>query len=255
MATDLFRSLRLFVVIISLGFSSQSSSTELIVSAAASLTDVFRDLIKLYEQKTPRSKVLLNLGGSGALLQQIYKGAPVDVYASANMTLVNQAISREALIESSIKIFASNALVLVTPNRTNSVKISSLSDIANAGIKRVAVANYGVPVGRYTIDTLKKIGFWTQIENKVINTNNVRQALSYVLRGEVDAGFVYRTDAATEAERIKVIEVIPTSEKIVYPIGITQNTEKLAQASHFVDFIFSDTAQELLQIHGFVIPR
>ncbi len=227
---------------------------ELIVSAAASLTDVFTHMIEVYESENPSSEVLLNLGGSGALLQQIYKGAPVDVYASANMVLVNQAIERKALKKETVTVFTSNELVLIVPKKIEHGSLLALKDLVSDEVKRVAVSNYGVPVGRYTIDTLKNLGYWEVLKGKVINTMNVRQTLSYVLRGEVDAGFVYRTDAGTQPERVKIVEAIPTVEKITYPIGITESSHNLIEARKFLQFVLSTRGQEVLAEYGFSKP-
>ena len=234
--------------------SEVALSNELIVSAAASLTDVFRDLIKSYEKIYPQSNIVLNLGGSGALLQQIYKGAPVDVYASANMVLVKQAITRGALSRNNVKVFASNKLVLVAPKNQRGLRVKQLSDLKKEEVERVAVSNYGVPVGKYTIDFLKNNAYWEFISPKIINTNNVRQSLAYVLRGEVDAGFVYSTDAATVANRIELIEVIPTIEKIVYPIGIVESTKNKNDANQFMNFVLSPEGKKILLQHGFLDP-
>ena len=220
------RKILIFGIIVSL-LPNFVSSKELIVSAAASLTDVFNSLIDKFQQDNSEIEVVLNLGGSGALLQQIYKGAPVDVYASANMVLVREAVARQALREKSIKLFASNDLVMIVQRGQNkeSPLIKSVADITDPSIKRIAVSNYGVPVGRYTMDILKHLGFWDEIFGRVINTMNVRQTLSYVLRGEVDVGFVYFTDALTQIEEVEIIAKIDTVDAITYPIAVTQRTK------------------------------
>ena len=223
------------------------------MSAGSSLTDVFGDIIKIFEEENPDLNVILNLGGSGALLQQIYKGAPVDVYASANMQLVEQAISREALVQETVKSFASNQLVLIVP-RGNINRVDQIDDLLKDQIKRVAISNYGVPVGRYTIDALISLGQWEQIQKKVINTMSVRQTLAYVNRGEVDAGFVYATDAATLNDGVEIITELLTREKIVYPIGVVKRSESFREAKKFVDFVMSERGGNVLRNYGFLVP-
>ena len=242
-----------FIFCCSLWFQNNSFGRELIVSAGSSLTDVFGDIIKIFEEENPDLNVILNLGGSGALLQQIYKGAPVDVYASANMQLVEQAISREALVQETVKSFASNQLVLIVP-RGNINRVDQIDDLLKDQIKRVAISNYGVPVGRYTIDALISLGQWEQIQKKVINTMSVRQTLAYVNRGEVDAGFVYATDAATLNDGVEIITELLTREKIVYPIGVVKRSESFREAKKFVDFVMSERGGNVLRNYGFLVP-
>ncbi|MFO1296618.1 MAG: molybdate ABC transporter substrate-binding protein [Rubrivivax sp.] len=94
------------------------------------------------------------------------------------------------------------------------------ADLAQASFKRIAIgAPASVPVGRYTKSVLEAAHLWGAIEPKMVGANNVRQALDYVARGEVDAGFVYATDAASMPGKVKVAFTVPTTKPVLYPIA------------------------------------
>ena len=171
-------------------------AADLTVSAASSLTNAFKDIAQVFEAAHPGTKVQLNFGASGALLQQMAKGAPVDVFASADQETMDKA-QKDGLVKGADrKDFVRNKLVLIVPTDAKIVP-STLNDLTQPGITRVAIANpASVPVGRYSQTALQAANLWTVLQAKAINTQNVRQSLDYVARGEVDAGFVYATDAA-----------------------------------------------------------
>jgi len=245
---------RLSLVILTLLFSAQAVAAELTVSAAASLTNAFRELAPLYEAKHPDTKVQLNFAGSGALLQQIAKGAPVDVFASADQVTMNQAQEQGLIKADQRSDFVSNSLVVIVPLQGSGAP-ASLQDLAKPAYERVAIGlPASVPVGRYTKSVLEKAGLWAAIEPKMIGAQNVRQALDYVARGEVDAGFVYATDAAIMPDKVKVAFTAPTQDPILYPIAPVASAANAGAAKSFVDFVHTDEAQAVMAKYGFGKP-
>ena len=111
-----------------------------------------------------------------------------------------------------------------------------------------------MPAGRYARAALQKADLWAAVEPKVIGANNVRQALDYVARGEVDAGFVYATDAATMADKVKVAFTVPTEVPVLYPIAPVAGSPQSAAAQRFVRFVLTPPAQAVLARHGFGPP-
>lgn len=161
------------------------------VSAAASLTNALREIGLLFEQAHPGHKVLFNFGASGALLQQIARGAPVDVFVSADPQRMDEAQRQNLIVPALRRDFASNRLVLIVPATAGEAP-AALADLARPAYARIAIGlPASVPVGSYTQGVLVAAGLWHAIEPKMIGAHNVRQALDYVARGEVDAGFVY----------------------------------------------------------------
>ena len=231
-----------------------AGADELIVSAAASLTNSFAELARAYKETHPETTVVLNFAGSGTLLQQIDRGAPVDVFASADEVTMNRAQSKHLILDSSRVDFAHNALVLIAPSDSK-LQIKGLDDLKSAKIHRIAISNPdSVPVGRYSRAALQAAGLWDVLKPKYINTQHVRQSLDYVARGEVDVGFVYATDAAVMPKKVRVLRKIPTVTPITYPIAIVADSRKQTEARRFIDFVRSAQGKSILQRDGFETP-
>lgn len=245
---------RLILAISGLLFSCHALAVDLTVSAAASLTNAFRDLAPMFEAQNPGVKVQFNFAASGALLQQISKGAPVDVFASADQETMDQAQAQGLIKGAERRNFVSNSLVVIVPAQARHAP-RALSELAQPAYQRVAIGlPTSVPVGRYTKGVLEKAGLWPAIEAKMIGAQNVRQALDYVARGEVDAGFVYATDASLMEDKVKTAFRVPTDSPILYPVAPIAASPNHAVAEKFVSFVNSPQAQTVLAKYGFGKP-
>jgi molybdate transport system substrate-binding protein len=245
---------RLAVVVLALVASDASAAGELTVSAAASLTDAFKEIGRAFDAAHPGTQVRFNFGASGGLLQQVAAGAPVDVLATADQETMDRAESRHLLRPGTRTDFTSNALVLVVPRDATTVP-SSLADLAAPAVRRSAIGvPASVPAGRYAKGALESARLWPQVEAKAIGAQSVRQALDYVARGEVDAGFVYATDAAAMPGRVRVAFVVPTVDPIRYPIAVVAASENAAEAERFVAFVGAPPGQAILRRFGFTAP-
>jgi molybdate transport system substrate-binding protein len=223
----------------------------LTVSAASSLTNAFKDIVFEFEKQYPNVKVQLNFAASGSLVQQIIKGAPVDVFASADQETMNKLSDKKIIKSADRYDFASNTLVIIVPQTSKKIP-SKLEQLTDSNYQRVAIGlPASVPVGKYTQMVLQKQGLWVAIEAKMIGSQNVRQVLDYVARGEVDAGFVYATDAAMMTHKVKVALSVPTEEKILYPIASITTSSQYPLAQKFVSFVQSEKAREILKRYGF----
>ncbi len=237
----------------SVWFSEAALANEkIIVSAAASLTDAFKQVGKGFEKSDPGVKVTFNFAASGPLLQQIAMGAPVDVFASADVKTMQAARLKGVIDYPTVVNFAGNKLVLVAPKGT---AIKGLKDLLGGSVKRIAVGKpETVPAGLYTREALKKDGMWNALEPKLIYADSVRQVLEYVSRGEVDAGFVYATDAAVVRNKVRVISDIKGHKPVVYPIGVVSSTKNRAAALSFIKYLLSDKGRAILARYGFSKP-
>lgn len=241
-------------VALSLLLSVSSWAAELTVSAAASLTQAFQDMGRQFEAQHPGITVKFNFGASGALLQQIANGAPVDVFASADTDTMDKAVAKKAVNAADVKVFTSNHLVLVTPANSLAV-ITQLVDLKKPDIKRFAMGlPASVPAGLYAQGALDKAGLWKDVKDKVISTQNVRQALDYVARNEVDAGFVYASDAQLMAGKVKMAFQVATTAPIHYPMAKVSATKQADEASKFITFVLSQAGQSVMKKHGFTAP-
>lgn len=246
--------IRTLFVLVALLSGGHVHATDLTVSAAASLTNAFRDLAPAFEARHPGIRVQYNFGASGALLQQIAKGAPVDVFASADQETMDQAQAQGRVHAGERRNFAANALVVIVPAQAQAGP-HTLNDLAQPAYRRIAIGlPASVPAGRYAKTVLEKAGLWAAIEPKMIGTQNVRQALDYVARGEVDAGFVYATDAAILGDKVRLALRAPTEQPILYPIAPVAGGPNHAAAEQFVAFARSAEAEAVLARHGFGKP-
>jgi molybdate transport system substrate-binding protein len=233
-------------------FATAVQAADLTVSAAASLTNAFNDLKKTFEAQNPGVDVRYNFAASGALLQQIANGAPVDVFASADEETMDDAAKRGLIDPATRADFVKNSLVVIVPSDAKTTP-ATLADVA-AGSRIAIGVPASVPVGRYTKSVLEQANLWTQIEPKMIGAQSVRQALDYVARGEVDSGFVYSTDAAIMPDKVKVAFSVPTPKPVTYPIAVTKAASDAATAQKFVRFIAAPEAQAVFAKYGFAKP-
>ncbi|HMO47038.1 MAG TPA: molybdate ABC transporter substrate-binding protein [Rubrivivax sp.] len=234
--------------------SCAAQAGEITVSAAASLTNAFKDIAPLFEAAHPGTKLQLNFGASGALLAQISKGAPADVFVSADQETMDQAQSQGLVKADQRRDVVSNSLVVIVPAGAGKIP-AALADLSQPAFARIAIGlPASVPVGRYTKSVLEGANLWGAIEPKMIGANNVRQALDYVARSEVDAGFVYATDAAIMPDKVKVAFTVPTPKPILYPVAVLTGAPNPAEGAKFVDFLFTPPAQAVLAKYGFGKP-
>ena len=229
-------------------------AAEVTVGAAASLTNAFKAVAEQYESENPDVKVNLTFGASDVVLQQILNGAPIDIFASADQKSMDKAAEGKAIDPATRTDFIRNEVVLITP-KDASVEIKSLADLKNEKVTRITIGNpETVPVGRYTKASLEKSGDWAAVEPKLLMAQNVRQALDYVVRGEVDAGFVFGTDAAVAAEKVNKVLSVETPEPVLYPISLTTRDKRSEKAQEFKDYVLSGKGQEILARFGFQKP-
>jgi molybdate transport system substrate-binding protein len=250
--TVLRRLLPLAALVVGLSFNTTArAADELVVSAAASLTNAFKAVGDAYEKLHPGSKVLFNFGASDVLMRQIAKGAPADVFASADQKAMDRAVAEQVIVPATRRDFAANSLVLIVPADSTSA-LASLRDLAAPGVKRVTYCDpAAAPIGRYAEGALKAAGLWDAVNAKAVLAANVRQSLDYVARGEVDAGFVFGTDAAIMPGRVKIAATLPTQTAITYPIAVVKDSRHAADAQSFVDFVASPQGQSILATFGF----
>ena len=244
-----FRSLFLMFVLM---FTPLVWAVELTVSAATSLTQAFQALGQQFQAENPDIQIRFNFAASGVLLQQIIQGAPVDVFASADTETMDKAVNKGLVKEGESQIFTTNRLVLVTAASNRMLEIKQLSDLKQPIIQRIAMGlPASVPAGHYAREALETAGLWADIQGKIIGTQNVRQALDYVARGEVDVGFVYATDLQAMDEKVRGLMYVPTTKPIRYPMAILAKGEKQVAAMRFLNFLQSKAGQRELKKWGF----
>lgn len=229
-------------------------SEEIMVFAAASLTNALKEIAAAHE-KASGDKVRFNFAASSTLAQQIVAGTPADVFFSADEAKMNLLVKQRLMVEETIKLMLGNTLVVVTA--LDGPVISKAEDLASASIRRISIGDpKAVPVGVYAKSYLEGIKLWEAVAPKVVPAENVRASLGVVESGNVDAGVVYKTDAAI-SNKVKVAWEVPAAEgpKIVYPVALLKDSRKADAARKFLTFLEGPEADEIFKRLGFIIPE
>ncbi len=229
---------------------------EILVFAAASLTDVLEQVGEEFTEETG-VKVAFHFGGSNALARQILRGGPADLFVSAGSQPMDVVEDRGFLREGTRLDLLSNELVLVGLSK-GSEEFESLEGLADGGF-RVAVADPELaPAGYYASEALKNLELWDRLLPRLVFAADARTALSYVKSGNVDAGIVYGTDAlATQGIRITASLPLESYPTITYPVGVIRTSSFVADAERFLKFLQTEKTRALFEHHGFgvVIPQ
>jgi len=247
-------SLLLSMLVLTMAVAAPARAQELIISAAASLTDAFKDIEPGFEAAHPGVDVVMNFAASGALFRQIEQGAPADVFASANPKWMAKAVEAGFVKSGDDVVFAQNSLVLATP-ADNPAGITGVSDLTGDKVKSIGIGTpKTVPAGQYTQEALTAQGLYETLTPKMIFGESVRQVLDYLSRGEVDCGFVYRTDAVKAGDKVKIIAEVPLKKPVSYPIAVLKSSASPDLAKAFVDYILSPEGASKLEARGFKKP-
>ncbi|MBI5141777.1 MAG: molybdate ABC transporter substrate-binding protein [Nitrospirae bacterium] len=234
---------------------SQAETPAITVSAAISLKNAFEEIGKLYESGS-NVKVVLNFGASGDLARQIAGGAPADVFASAAHKDMDMLDGNGFLSPGTRVNFAGNPVVLIVP--LHGPLLKGFDDLNTPAVKKIATGNpKTVPAGRYAAEVLDYYKLSGAIKDKLVFTENVRQALDYVASGEVDAGIVYATDAAVRARDVKLVFTAPegSHKPVVYQVAVVKSTGNEASAKGFISLVLSPAGQSILKKYGFQTAR
>ena len=233
-------------------FTSVATAQTLTISAASSLTQALREIGRAYEATHPNITLRFNFAASGVLVQQLAQGAPVDIFVSADEDSLQRGIDEKLLERMRAQDFASNQLVLVV-GAPRTLPVKTMADLAGPAVRRIAMGKVAtVPAGRFAQRVLQDAGLWPALQNKLVQADSVRQVLDYVARGEVDAGFVYRTDAALMPATVQVVQTF--SIPVRYSASVVGSSRFTAQAFAFVVHLKSPAAQAVLQRHSFGPP-
>ncbi|HTO73259.1 MAG TPA: molybdate ABC transporter substrate-binding protein [Gemmatimonadales bacterium] len=248
------------VLILGVVLPARAQQKTLTVYAAASLTDAFEDIGKLFEQRHPGTRVEFNFGGSQALVFQMQQGASADVFASADNIWMGVAVD-SGLTAGAPTLFARNRLVVIIP-KSNPGRVDRLEHLARQGTKVVLAAD-AVPVGHYSRQALRNLASQpgypadyvrSVLRNVVSNEESVKGVVSKVQLGEADAGIVYRSDVTDPVARVVRVIPIPDSLNVIaeYPMAVLKDSREKDLARQFVALVTSPEGQSVLQRYKFI---
>ncbi|HYC48860.1 MAG TPA: molybdate ABC transporter substrate-binding protein [Burkholderiales bacterium] len=251
-------SLQLAIILLTLfGFAPVASSQGVTVFAAASLKNALDDIDAAY-RRAGGPRTVASYLASSALAHQIEKGAPADVFISADLEWMDYLDKRRLLKPGSRTNLLRNELVLVAPAASKAaLNVAPGFPLAiQLGDRRLAIADPDhVPAGKYAKAALQTLGVWPSVAGKLARAENARAALLFVSRGEAPFGIVYRTDAAAD-RNVRVVSAFPPNSHplIVYPAALLVASRNPAADRYFV-FLTSDDAAAIFSRHGFIPYR
>lgn len=239
----------LFLLLASCSRPTSTVAPSLTISAAASLKDAIAEIQQLYTQQQPVT-ITNNFGASGSLQQQIEQGAPVDIFISAAATQMDALQQKELILTDTRKNILSNQVVLIAPK--NSQIVSNFKDLTSARVQKIALGQpKSVPAGKYAQEVLTFYNIFNRIKPKIIYAKDVRQVLTYVETGNVDAGIVYITDAKLSDVKIVAIAPANSHSPVVYPVAVIKASKNINAAKKFVQFLSSKPASDVFNKYGF----
>jgi molybdate transport system substrate-binding protein len=231
--------------------SENKENIELIISAAVSLKDAMEVIQSTYQEKNPGVRLKFNYGGSGSLQQQISKGAPVDLFFSAAEDKFDLLVEEGTIAKGDGLDLLGNELVLVVPKEDRSIK--GFKDLLKEEVDKISIGTpETVPAGKYAKESFEKMDLWKAVESKVVFAKDVRQVLTYVETGNVEAGIVYRTDAIVSDKVEIVASANPnTHTPIIYPVGIIKDSKHYEAAKELYEYLQSENALKVFEDYGF----
>lgn len=236
--------------------SSAAEKITLTIAAAASLTDVSKEIATQYKKVDPNVTLTFTYGSSGALQTQIEQGAPVDIFMSAATTQMD-ALATKNLIDTSTRInLLENKVVLITP-KNSTLGIKSFNDLASSKVKKIAIGDpASVPAGQYAQQVFTALKITDKVKSKLNLGTDVRQVLTWVESGNVDCGIVYATDAKTSTNVAVICEAPAGScKKVVYPVAVMKNSKQAAAAENFIKFMQTPEIATLFTNYGFTMAK
>lgn len=246
------KSLRLgLVTVASLISFAANADQKVTVFAAASLTNAISEIAAEYE-KSQQANIQTSFAASSTLAKQIEKGAPADIFISADTKWMNYLQDKNLIKKESKVNLLGNQLVLIAPkSKVFKVNMEKGFDLAAAFSGKLCTGELeSVPVGIYAKQSLKSLDWWDDIKMRIVGTQDVRAALLFVERAECAAGIVYATDAKVSG-KVEKIAVFPeeTHEPIVYPLALLSHGSR--QALAFYDYLKSEKAKVIFAKYGF----
>jgi molybdate transport system substrate-binding protein len=245
-------------------FRSSNATSTILVAAAASLQKSLQEITPLYTKENINRSVNYNFAASGALQQQIERGAPVDIFISAAEKQMNDLKVKGLLVAGTYRDLLTNQLVLVVPKQSTA-KITDFGQLVGVAspeenrsqIRRIAIGEpRTVPAGQYATEVFKKLGIFDRIKSKFVLASNVRAVLTAVETGNADAGIVYLTDANSSDK----IEIVATADPklhdpIRYSIAVLKSSKSLAASRQYIEFLQSKSARDVFVKYGFGIAK
>jgi molybdate transport system substrate-binding protein len=253
---------RAFALLLSLALGSsagacgrdehETQADEIVVAAAANLTDVFGEIGKRFTARTG-VKVTNSFGATADLSKQVENGAPFDVFASADVSHVDELARKGLLADGPRGVYARGRLVLWTPEASGS-RVGRVEDVAGEGVSRVAVAKPdAAPYGRAAVESLQALGLWERVEPKVVYSQSVAQAKQFASSGNADAAFLPLSLVRGAGGRTIEVDA-RLHAPIDQAVGVVKASKRQDAARRFVEFLLGEEGQSVFKEFGYDAP-
>lgn len=238
-----------------MAWAATAGAQTLVVAVDSSLHPVLQEVAKDFEASRPGVKAQWVVGAPGALLDQVAQGKPMDVWIGTDDAVVSSGLLRKLLAPNLRGFFASNQLVLIEPAAASgNPPLQRLADLALPQVRRIAMGREASePAGRYARQAIDTQRLWPLVQRKVVLTDDVREALRQVAAAEADAGFVYATDAAANAQ-VRVVQALQLAAPIRHQAHLAVGSQQAPLAEAFVAHLRSAVAQAALKSAGYELP-
>ena len=229
--------------------ATSTGQDELTVAAASDLTPAFEELGREFEA-IHKTKVVFMFGSTGLLTRQIENGAPVDLFAAANVSYIDVLDRQGLIIPDSKVIYARGRITLWTPDESN-LRLQGIADLARPEVMRVAIANPDhAPYGLAARQALERAGVWDRVKPKLVYGDNIRQTLQYAETGNVEVAIVALSLSLPSNGRWSLIPE-ELHEPIDQGLGILKTTKNEKAARAFAEFLNGPQGQAIMKKYGF----
>ena len=222
------------------------------ISAAISLKDALTKLTEMYAKKEPKVKLQFNLGASGLLQKQIEEGAPADLFISAGKKQMDDLAAKGLIVpDTRVDLLGNELVLIVTKEKKDTIK--TFADLADKAQSISIGQPETVPAGKYGKETLVSLKVWDKVEKRIVYAKDVRQVLTYVDSGNVDAGLIYRSDAvALQGAIVAATAPKGSHSPIVYPMAMVKSSKNQEATRKFMAFLQTSDAAKVFAQYRFI---
>lgn len=232
--------------------ANQLLSPTLTVSAAADLTPAFGEIGKLFEQESG-VKVTFNFGSTGQLAQQIEQGAPVDLFAAANLSFVDELEKKKLILSDTKALYARGRITLWTRN-DSPLRLERVQDLTRPDVRRIATANpEHAPYGMAAREAMQAAGVFDQVKARLVFGENISQTLQFAESGNVDAAIV-ALSLSTQSNGRWVLIPEELHKPLNQALAVISGTRNEAEARRFAAFVNSEKGRAVMRKYGFILP-
>jgi molybdate transport system substrate-binding protein len=231
---------------------TNNQTSEITVAAASDLTTAFEELGREFETEN-KIKVVFVFGSTGLLTRQIENGAPLDLFAAANVSYIDQLAQKGLIVPGTKQVYARGRITLWTTT-DSPFQIETVADLARPEVKRIAIANPDhAPYGLAAQQALQSAGIWETVKPKLVYGDNIRQTLQYAETGNVDVAIVALSLSQQSKGRWTLVPE-QLHQPIDQALAVIKTTRNEAAARAFASFISGPKGREILRKYGFAFP-